>query len=234
MKNYLIKNKVKHLVLGFGLEAIADGQKRQELEYTFYGKLDDMSVLETDKVSAKEEQEQYFIPLESENIGMRIRRINLTNFVMTIKARRDGIKGKEEVEQPITEDTFNLLRETATSGYKKTRYIIPVEGSDLKWEVDVFKDAVEQVNSWIKLDLEVPEVDTNLPELPFALSESIVAQGDRKTEEEKMFLDKLWHTDWNILVNNPPVTGADDNTDGQVIQEETSDKPTTDNALSDT
>lgn len=219
MRDYLLKSRVRGNLrkLGLGLEAIADGQKRQELEYTFYGKLDDMSILETDKVTAKEEQEQYFIPIESEHIGMRIRRINLTNFVMTVKARREGVKGKEEVEQDITEDMFNLLRETATAGYKKTRYIIPVDGTDLKWEIDVFKDAVEQICPWIKLDLEVPDVDTQLPELPFSLSESIVAQGNRKSEEETLVVDSLWKKEWNILADNPPVTGPEEE---EVAEEE--------------
>lgn len=250
MRNFLLKANAKSNVLkiSLGLEAIADGQKRQELEYTFYGKLDDLSVLETDKVNSKEGHEQYFIPLESDHIGMRIRRINLTNFVMTVKARRDGVKGKEEVEQDITEDMFNLLRETATSGYKKTRYVIPVEGTDLKWEVDVFKDAVEQVNNWIKLDLEVPEVDTPLPELPFSLSESIVAQGDRKTDEEVTVIDRLWQKDWNILADNPPVSSPEDNsvtteatlvTDDQQATpveeaEGRSDEPTDDPSLANT
>lgn len=250
MRNFLLKANARNNILNIalGLESIADGQKRQELEYTFYGKLDDMSVLETEKVTSKEEHEQYFIPVESDNIGMRIRRINLTNYVMTVKARRDGVKGKEEVEQEISEDMFNLLRETATAGYKKTRYIIPVDGTDLKWEVDVFKDAVEQVVSWIKLDLEVPEVDTTLPELPFSLSEAIVAQGDRKTDEEVALIDNLWQKDWNILSDNPPVTGPEEEpsepeamlvTDEQQQtpvdeSEGESDKPTDDPSLANT
>ena len=210
MSNFLKRARVRNLIKRFSLESIADGQKRQELEYTFYGKLDDLSVLETDAVSKKEEQEQYTIPLDSDHVGIRIRRINVTNFVMTTKAKRDGVKGKEEVEQEISEDMFNLLRETATSGFRKTRYFIPIEGTDLTWEIDVFKDQVEQVHSWIKLDLEVDSPDTQLPELPFPLTESILSQGDRKTEEEEDFIDTLWQKEWNVMVEIPPVTGSDD------------------------
>ena len=196
------------LMRNLGIELFADGQKRQELEYTFYGKLDDFSILESDIVSGKEEQEQYHIPLDHDNIGMRLRRINITNYVMTVKAKREGVKGKEEVEQDISEDTYNLLRETATAGYRKTRYIIPVEGTDLKWEVDVFTDMVEQRHPWVKLDLEVSSPDEQLPDLPFPMSEKIVAQGDRKTEEEQAFLDGLWVKDWNILNETPQTTGV--------------------------
>lgn len=234
MKNYLQRVKAKQLVKRISLEAIADGQKRQELEYTFYGKLDDLSVLETEAVSKKEEQEQYFIPLDSDHVGIRIRRINLTNFVMTVKAKREGVKGKEEVEQEISEDTFNLLRETATSGFKKTRYFIPVEGTDLTWEVDVFKDSVEQTHSWIKLDMEVPDPDTQLPDLPFPLSESILSQGDRKTDEEVAFLDKLWKDEWNILKDTPPVTAPESDEEADLVDETEEVETDIDHSLSNT
>lgn len=198
-----IKRMNRIMILSQGNEAFADGQKRRELEYTFYGKLDDFSLLEA--AAKKEDQEQWNIPLESENVYMRLRRIGAAQYVQTVKIRREGVKGKDEVESEISEDMYNALKETATSGYRKTRYYFEVEGSDLVWEIDVFEDLAGQKHPWIKLDLEVPTEETQLPDLPFAMNEKIVAQGDHKSDEENAFLDKLWNTEWNIKLDKPTV-----------------------------
>ena len=189
-----------------GTESFADGQKRQELEYTLYGKLEDFSVL--DLAAKKEDQEQWHIPIESDSVGMRLRKINGSKCIQTVKVRRDGVKGKEEVESEITEDMYSVLKEAATSGFKKQRYFFPVPNSDLTWEVDVFEDLSGAKHSWVKLDMEVTSEETPLPPLPFEMNEKIVAQGDRKTEEEKKFLDRLWNIEWNIKADK--LTVVDD------------------------
>lgn len=212
-----------------GNEAFVDGQKRRELEYTFYGRLEDFSAL--DGASKVEEQDQFHIPLDSDHIGMRIRRINGSKCVLTVKARREGAKGKEEVETEISEDTFLLLKESAASGFKKKRYYFPIEGSDLVWEIDVFEDLSGGRHSWVKLDMEVPEEETQLPPLPFALAEKIVAQGDRKTDQEQDFLDRLWGTEWNIASDDTTIIHADGpKSEGDESEEEEEQ----DRALSDT
>lgn len=203
----MLSSDILNSIQSFGLEATADGQKHIELEYTFYGKLDDFSVLDSEIVTSKEEQDQYFIPIDNDTIGARIRRINKTQHVLTVKARREGVKGKEEVEQEISEDMFNLLRESSDKGYRKIRYVIPAPNTELKWEVDVFLDANEQRHPWVKLDLEVTSEDQQPPQLPFKLTEKIVAQGSRKTEAENLFIEKLWGKDWNIKTDEPLVTG---------------------------
>lgn len=178
------------------LEGIADGQKRQELEYTFYGYLENFDSL---KDLEKEIHEQYSIPLESDHIAIRIRKTNDKENVLTVKAKREGIKGSEEVESIISDPMFLLLKETAGSGFKKIRYFIPVGDSELKWEVDVFLDLSGQPSHWVKLDLEVTDEFTQVPSLPFKLEKLIVNQGKKKTDEELERVSQLWEVEWNIL-----------------------------------
>lgn len=179
-------------------ESHEDGIKAQEIEYTFYAKISDMSALKD--AYEIEEQEQWLVPIDTDVKGkMRIRRVGDGRFLQCTKIKRPGQEGSEEVEQEITEDMFHHLREMGEGGYKKYRHYFKVPASDLVWEVDVFLAPSGEKHSWVKIDLEVPNLDTKVPDLPFEVDEIITHQGNDLTYEERQFINNLWNKEWVSL-----------------------------------
>lgn len=183
-------------VLAF--ESAEDGRRAKEMEYTFYGKLADPSQLE-ERSYEKEVQEQWLVPIEtSVNGKLRIRKVNDgERYLICTKIQRDGQFGQEEVEAEITADLYNHLREMGVGGFKKTRYFFKIEGRfDMIWEVDVFMTETGADSLWVKLDLEVPKPDTEVPPFPVELIEAVVGQGDDMTDEERSVVSELWEREW--------------------------------------
>lgn len=205
-------------MLSTGTESFADGQERRELEYSFYGKLDNVNLLDT--ASKKEDQEQWNVPLDVDGTTMRIRMIDRQKCILTVKTKVDGVKGKNEVELEITSDMYSALQKICRKGYHKTRYFFPVEGTSLIWEVDVFMDAAGQPSEWIKMELEVPAEDTKVPNFPFELNDSILAQGDKKTDAEKALISRLWDIDWNLRSDNAKIVTPASEPNQQEMQEQ--------------
>ncbi len=94
----------------------------------------------------------------------------LPQYVMTTKIRTSS---GDALEIPIgtTEDNFKAFRLLAESGMIKHRYIFPIPDTDLKWEVDMFVAPGEDKNStkylpWCKIDLEVKDKSTAIPDFP--------------------------------------------------------------------
>jgi hypothetical protein len=80
----------------------------------------------------------------------------------------DNVFETIETEQKIERSFFEVLRRVfAFDGYLKTRYNIPIEGTDRKWEVDVFKTYAGTPSLWIKLDYEFSEGESKMPEIRF-------------------------------------------------------------------
>lgn len=183
--------------LAIGKESFEDGNKSIELEYTFYGKLSNPQELE-EKAYEKETMEQWDVPLDTDVPGkLRIRRVGDGRYLQCTKIKREGQKGQEEVELEITEDMYYHLREMGVNGRIKTRYYFKVEGRhDMIWEIDVFKNQSGEDSIWVKVDLEVPNEETEIPPLPVTFNEFIAKQGHQLDEEEKVFIAKLWSREW--------------------------------------
>lgn len=183
------------------LEGLIDGKKHREVEYTFYGKIADMSQLT--RAIQKEEHEQWSIDVETEaDIRLRIRAINGMRWVLTSKVRYTGVVGCEEVECDISKDMFDHLKFFASGGMKKTRYVFKIDGTEKVWEVDVFKDINGQDHPWVKVDLEVTDPnDKTFPRLPvnFVKGEFIARQTPEQTDEEKSHISALWSKEWVSL-----------------------------------
>jgi len=188
---------MSRMSLTLALEGI-DGKMFREIEYTFYAKIKDLADLE--KASAKEEQEQWRLPLNAEKpVKARLRLINGRIYTMCTKMKQKGQIGCSEVEIDIGHDMYQMLKMTATDGYKKTRYIYPVPNTDRKWEVDVFLGMDGKPHVWVKIDFEVSSPDDELPSLPFEVEEIIVENGPEFDSSQERFVRSLWECEWSKL-----------------------------------
>lgn len=107
-----------------------------------------------------------------------------------------GIEKKVlEITKPSTEEVFLAFQYLAEGGMNKIRYEFPIEGTDLKWEYDIFTDAQGNIQPWCKIDLELPaEGLAEQPPFPIEMERIITSNVDQQTEEEKTILDTLFST----------------------------------------
>lgn len=173
-----------------------NGKPEQEIEYTFYGKIKSLQQLEGAKEI--EEHEQWQVPLANKDCGVkqRIREVNGIRWLLTTKTVIPGQLGSEECTVDITKEMFARMRQAGKNGYKKTRYVFPIFGSDKKWEIDVFVDKQGSKSLWVKIDLEVSGQADKIPDFPFELDDIIIRQEHEQTPEEARFIDGLWSEEW--------------------------------------
>lgn len=172
------------------------GQTKLEVEFTIYAELQDLSVL--DAAVSKERQQQVTISLETETeISQRIRSVNDKRWILTTKEPPERGFGKLETECDISKDMFHtLMRATTEKLVVKTRYFFPIPGTNLQWEVDVFNTNSGGLHPWVKIDLEVPNFEMEIPPLPFQVSSIIYSDSDDLTIVEKRKIKSLWEEEW--------------------------------------
>lgn len=189
--------QLRGLKAALGLESL-NGEAEKEVELTIYAELSNLLELEQGSYE-REKQEQWKLPIDHKEIRGRIRLIDDTTYTMCFK-EPCGPKGSNiEVEQEITKDTFNILRQTAYDGILKTRYKIPALGTSLVWEVDVFTDQRGKLHPWVKIDLELEYADQPIPEFPLTVSNFIYADDANLSANEKSRIDNLWKREWSKL-----------------------------------
>lgn len=179
--------------LFLSLESSEESEVHQEIEYTFFGKVENFDWIE--QASSHELQEQWEIHVDKgEGLfgSVRIRATNDQDFVFCTKVKTPGVLGKSEAEQATTRGMFESFRKLATSGLKKTRYNFPVPDSDLVWEIDVFTTKEGERHPWVKIDLEVSGPDVEIPQLPIDFVEKILNQDKKRTPVERDFVSKLF------------------------------------------
>lgn len=180
-------------------DLIPDGIRKRELEYTFYGQVQNINDLK-DKALKSEVHEQWLIRTQDiKGFKARIRSIDGTRFILTTKTKQDGQIGSLETECEISKDMFESLKLCATGGYKKTRYIYRCENPDLVWEIDVFTNQRGEIHDWVKIDLEVPNAEVELPKLPIPFLNVITHQAKEMEPDERTKVDTLWNKEWSCL-----------------------------------
>lgn len=183
------------------LESLIDGVKAQEIEFTMYVELEDLNELKK-KAIKSETQEQWLIPLDKDEVGtdgkIRIRLIDNARPTMATKIKREGLAGCEEVESDISMDMYHHLREMAVGGYAKTRYCVPSTIQGLIWEIDVFYGNGGAQHPWVKVDLEVKNLNDPIPTFPLAHGKVIFADGTM-TYSDSMKVKELWDKQWQKL-----------------------------------
>lgn len=179
-------------LLGFGLEDEANGLVAREKEYVWYGKLTDTADLQ--KASNQELQRQSAIKKDGGQIRVRETICKgVVDYTLTAK-HYVGRGDASECTVQASKDLAEVFRAIAGESMDKLRYTFPIEGTDLKWEVDVFIDLEGNYKGWVKIDLEVPDTITEWPPLPVGLSEVIFGGNNPYTPEQKEKLDLLFAT----------------------------------------
>lgn len=172
------------------------GKTELEIEFTIYAELQDTRVLE--QAVTKELQQQVNISLDTEtDIRQRIRSVNDKRWILTTKEPAERGFGNLETECDISKDMFGtLMRATKEKLVVKTRYFFPIPGTNLQWEVDVFNTKSGGEHPWVKIDLEVPNLEMEIPPLPFQVNSIIYADSDDLTIAEKRKISQLWDEEW--------------------------------------
>lgn len=195
--------------LNISLEDGADGTVQQEIEYAFFGCVQNWDWIEQAGGQEKQEQwESYRDRGEGAFAQARVRATDDKTYEMCVKTKTPGELGKKEVEQVCSKDFFEQFRFFADKGLNKTRYFFPIEGTSLKWEVDVYTTQSGERHPWIKIDLEVPDAETELPKFPFPMKQVIVNQPAKRTEEENALISNLFK-EWTIAVEAAKLAPAE-------------------------
>lgn len=193
------------------VEEASDGKAIREIEHTIYARLTDQSQLK--KASSMEKHEQWEIKISKSDLnagkgGIRVRKTEVGDgapeYVLTTKVVANDAGDKIELPIPTNEDNFQQIKFLAERGMIKHRYHFPVVGTELVWEVDMFpKQDGEGYHEWCKIDLEVNDRETPIPELPLNFEEVIMPKGygrqDDAVAEEQ--ITKIY--DQCFLARNP-------------------------------
>lgn len=182
-----------------GLEDFANGKPVQEIEYTIYAELPDLSGLNS--AYKKEEQEQWQVPFAiSNNVRARIRCVNGREWQYTTKSTSEDWTGSKEITTIVSKEFFEEHKKIACDGYKKTRYFFRTDTEGLEWEVDVYMTKNGGKPSlWVKIDLEVDNLDQKIPKMPFKVLSLIVSDREGLTLTEKARIKSLWSDEWARL-----------------------------------
>lgn len=172
----------------------------QEIEYAFFMLIEDLDEIKS-MATKVEVQEQYelFVKKESHEGTIRVRSIDGGNYTCCCKVNLPDEVGKRELEIPTTKDFFDLFIYLAGRGFNKTRYVIPSDKEGLVWEVDVYQDRDGKPVEWVKVDLEVPNAETELPTIPFKYNKAIFRQPADRTPEQVEFIGKLFSERYDIV-----------------------------------
>lgn len=174
-----------------------DGTTVDEMEYCFYVELADLEQLRK-KAFKSERHEQWLIPLAKEDINgkMRIRLIDESQPTICVKTNTEEEIRKRETEQIISRDLFNNLRNFGVEGYYKTRYMLASNIRGLVWEVDVFFSNGGAQHPWVKVDLEVKDMNSPIPQFPLELNGNPIYGDGHITYTEKQKIQSLWEKEW--------------------------------------
>lgn len=178
----------------------------EEIEYIFFIKVDNFDEL-LKFAKRKEEQEQWSFLLTKDKLENAVRaRKKISDgeisYELCSKIYIPGIDGKWEVEQDCERMHFDIVKENAEFGMIKDRYYFPIDGTDMVWELDVFKDKDGNYVPWIKVDLEVEQRLDKIPEMPIHYVECVMNQPGQRTKEEDELVSKLFGEYYLIKVGN--------------------------------
>lgn len=183
------------------LEDNVKGVSEIEREFVIYAELLDKSQLNKSSQLLEQEQWNLFIPKTEKNAaqgGVRIRKETtngVTNYLLTTKVKVGD--DKQECTVPTTEDNFKQFKLLADDGMVKNRFTFPIEGTDLKWEVDMFLKPNGEYHDWCKIDLEVTDKDMELPPLPMNFGRVILPPEFRdphQNTDDEAKIKELWDT----------------------------------------
>lgn len=210
------------------LEEAAAGKPEREKEHTFYARLTDFTQLLKATSCEHQEQWEVKVPKTDKNSAVgriRVRKTimrtaginNAPEYVLTTKASDPGKSGDAlSVPVPTSEAGLAVFKAIAESGMIKERFNFEIEDSK-KWEVDVFykpeyrddptfevmafgNDTVDfsMFHEWVKIDLEVSDLQAAIPQMPFKVEDLITAQHGDRTPEQEAIVCNLYDTVFKV------------------------------------
>lgn len=199
MKESLLVKYLGVTTTDVSLEAL--NQKLEEIEYELYCKINDFDELK--KAKSKEQQEQWTLFFNKKGVrnAIRVRKTvgkDGTKYELTSKVKIPGLTGDWEIETEVERKHFDIVKDLAETGMIKDRYFFPIDGTDLIWEVDVFKNLQGEIQPWVKLDLEVHKEMATLPPTPIEGSDWILEQYSERSPETIDKLDKVFKEHFQI------------------------------------
>lgn len=171
-----------------------NGEKHIEREYTAYVEVPNFNWI--DDAPQMELHEQWNIGLKDDSVRQRIRLINKRRYTMAVKQPLRGEAGYYECEQDISADMFELLKLGGEQGFLKERFNFPIDGTNLKWEVDVFKSRAGGRHPWVKVDLEYHSINDPIPDFPFPIKGYPIIIDADSSPEVKAAVKQLWDEEW--------------------------------------
>jgi hypothetical protein len=192
------------------LEESSDGKAEKEIEFTYYGQLNDVNeVISNAKSSEAHEQWEIKIPKTDDNAGsgqMRVRKTSdldgkNVSYKQTTKTKtKDG--HRIEIGITTSEDGFKQFSIMSNRGMYKDRYNFPIDGLtiefDLYYDKKVFDETGKKdYHDWCKIDIELPKTDHHLPDitqLPVSFKQLITSQPEEQSAEEKAKIQELYDT----------------------------------------
>lgn len=179
------------------LESTPDGVAKKEKEMVIYGKIVNFEQLKAAGRIVDQVQYELKISKTDKNAAagsMRVRQETENDEVKYIHCIKNKLEDGSsiETETEATESMFKQFKYMCESGMSKTRFEFPIEGSECKWEVDVFKSVDGTMFEWVKIDLE--DWEGELPKLPIELTDVISNPYGARTEEEEAQVRMLYDT----------------------------------------
>jgi len=186
-------------------EELTDGHTRSEIEYVYYGQIQNPAIL--DQAAHVEDQVQWEIKIAKTegNYSSGRQRVRMIHPVGSPAQAKFELTTKVKVEQedPQGQDLPNRERENTVSaslelfqiyemmsecGMHKRRYTIPIEGySGLNWQVDRFYLAGgEQLSAWCKIDIEVDQPREIPKQIPGFINLITNQKGYQSSAEQKL------------------------------------------------
>lgn len=199
---------------GVALEERTDGKAENELEHTIYARLTDFSQLRSASSMEHHEQWEVRVAKTEKNFGKGSIRVRKTwidggapEYSRTTKINTPVDGKKIEIPMPSNEEEFLAFKYLSEQGLIKDRYHFPILGTNLVWEVDCFPDGKGGYQEWVKIDLEVSDLEAPLPNFPIEFEDVILPKVFKKVPEDEW--EKMVSTlyDEVFIAKNQFVTG---------------------------
>lgn len=178
-----------------------NGEPKAGYVFTIYARLSNMDDLS--KANTVEVRERCLLMNKEDETGavvvVHLNKVNDAGYYMTTKLIHKNATTIEQVHVPISETSYSHLGRVAHNRIPFTRHKFPCANSDLDWEIDVFKAASGSSHPWVKIDLEVKDLDDPVPPLPLTCDEYFLDFPGIVTNEQKAFVNRLWTRDWLSL-----------------------------------
>lgn len=147
-----------------------------EIENVYIAKLANPRDLLKSNSRTRIEQWEICSGQEAKNPGVvRVRSYDRKDYELTTKVFNGAKTGSVEINTVIEKNMFDAVKELAPIGTVKYRFKFPA-GNGLFWEFDCVKDEEGNFKPWVKIDLELRNANTTVPDFPVELAEVIVVR----------------------------------------------------------